>query len=268
MENRGEILIYQTEDKQTEIEVRMDTETVWLSLNQISDLLDRDKSVVSRHIYNIFKDGELPKDSTVAKYATVQIEGNRSITREIEYYNLDVVISVGFRVKSKRGTQFRIWANEIIKEYLTSGYALNKRLLKQKTDKLKELNNLVKLLSGIAQSNIIKSDAPHKSNNLHNYMPFNMLIYKYSKNMNYKHFINLINYIYGDEIIIDNETFFNKIYNGDYFHHIIIFSITTILVIIYYTLIPYSINLSYIVLTGETNNLFDLIYRNATFKYI
>jgi prophage maintenance system killer protein len=175
MENRGEILIYQTEDKQTEIEVRMDTDTVWLSLNQISELFDRNKSVVSRHIYNIFKEGELPIDSTVAKYATVQTEGNRIITREIEYFNLDVVISVGYRVKSKRGTQFRIWANKIIKEYLTTGYILNNRLLKIKSEKLNEINNLVKLISGIAQSNSIKSD--EKSS-------FLLLLEKYSEALN------------------------------------------------------------------------------------
>lgn len=109
MEMKGEIIIYQTPDNQTQIEVRLEEETVWLSLNQISDLFQRDKSVVSRHIRNIFSEGELEKNSTVAKYATVQNEGGRIISRDIEFYNLDVIISVGYRVKSILGTQFRIF---------------------------------------------------------------------------------------------------------------------------------------------------------------
>ena len=105
--NNSEIIIYQTEDGQTKIEVTMEEDTVWLSQTQMCELFQRDKSVISRHINNIFKEGELKRDSTVAKNATVQIEGNRSVQREVEYYNLDVIISVGYRVKSHQGTKFR-----------------------------------------------------------------------------------------------------------------------------------------------------------------
>ena len=98
--NKGEIVIYQTEDGQTSLEVKLIEETVWLNLNQMAELFKRDKSVISRHISNIFKTGELSKEATVAKYATVQMEGGRRITRNIEHYNLDVMISVGYRVNS------------------------------------------------------------------------------------------------------------------------------------------------------------------------
>lgn len=126
----SQILLYQTEDGHTRIEVQFKGETVWLSLNQMADLFQRDKSVISKHIRNVFDEGELTPDSTVAKYATVQTEGNRSVTREIEFYNLDVIISVGYRVKSHRGTQFRIWATQQLKEYIIKGFALDDRRLK------------------------------------------------------------------------------------------------------------------------------------------
>ena len=110
MEKMNEIVVYQPNEI-LNLEVHVEKESVRLSLNQMAILFDRDKSVVSRHISNIFKEKELAKDSTVAKYATVQTENGRTIVRQIEYYNLDVIISVGYRVKSQRGTQFRIWAN-------------------------------------------------------------------------------------------------------------------------------------------------------------
>ena len=127
MNTDGEIILYQSDDA-TEIEVRIEDETVWLTLNQMSSLFDRDKSVVSRHIRNVFDEGELDKNSTVAKNATVQVEGGKEVLRQIEYFNLDVIISVGYRVKSKRGTQFRIWAGRILKDYLMRGYAVNQRI--------------------------------------------------------------------------------------------------------------------------------------------
>ncbi len=136
MENVNEIVVYQP-DEIVNLEVRVENESVWLTLNQIALLFDRDKSVISRHIGNIYKEKELAKDLTVAKIATVQIENGRSVVRQIEYYNLDIIISVGYRVKSQRGTQFRIWANQILKEYLLKGYAVNLRLdqLEQRMDK-------------------------------------------------------------------------------------------------------------------------------------
>lgn len=132
MDTHGEMIIYQTEDGLTKIDVNMQDETVWLSLEQMSDLFQRDKSTISRHIKNIFDEGELVRTSTVAKFATVQNEGNRQVERAIEYYNLDVIISVGYRVKSQRGVQFRIWATTILKEYIKKGFAMD-------DDRLKEL---------------------------------------------------------------------------------------------------------------------------------
>lgn len=124
------MVIYQTEDGSTKIDVNMQNETVWLSLEQMSELFQRDKSTISRHIKNIYTEGELVKDSTVANFATVQNEGDRRVERNIEYYNLDVIISVGYRVKSIRGTQFRIWATSIIKEYMIKGFAMDDERLK------------------------------------------------------------------------------------------------------------------------------------------
>ncbi len=124
MNNQNEIVIYQA-DESFQMEVRLEDETVWLTLNQLSNLFDRDKSVVSRHIRNIFKENELNRVSVVAKNATTAADGK---VYQVEYYNLDVIISVGYRVKSQRGTQFRIWANKILKDYLLKGYAVNQRL--------------------------------------------------------------------------------------------------------------------------------------------
>lgn len=129
--NSSNIIMYTTKDGLTKIEVTFDEDTVWLSLEQMAELFQRDKSTISRHIKNIFSEGELRHDSTVAKYATVQMEGNRSVSRDIEYYNLDVIISVGYRVKSLRGTQFRIWASSILKEYMQKGFALDDDRLKR-----------------------------------------------------------------------------------------------------------------------------------------
>ena len=121
----SQIILYQTEDGETQIQVTMQDETVWLTQKEMAELFQRDKSVISRHINNVFNEGELDRESTVANIATVQQEGNRTITREVEYYNLDVIISVGYRVKSHRGTQFRIWATGTLREYLVKGFVMN-----------------------------------------------------------------------------------------------------------------------------------------------
>ena len=143
---KSEIKIYNTPEGKISIEVKLEKDTVWLSLNQITELFGRDKSVISRHIRNIYKEEELVRDSTVAKIATVQKEGNREIVRNIEYFNLDVIISVGYRIKSKRGTQFRIWANQIIKDYLIKGYAINQQRLQKQAEQLNELKETIKIL--------------------------------------------------------------------------------------------------------------------------
>jgi len=126
----SEIILYRTEDGHTRIEVKFKGETAWLSLNQMAELFQRDKSVISKHIRNVFAEGELTEDSTVAKFATVEKEGSREVSREIEFYNLEVIISVGYRVKSHRGTQFRIWATERLREYIIKGFTLDDQRLK------------------------------------------------------------------------------------------------------------------------------------------
>ena len=128
--NHGEMIVYQSADGQTHIDVRFENETVWLSIDQMAELFERDKSTISRHIKNVFSEGELEQDGTVAKITTVQTEGSRQVERLIEYYNLDVIISVGYRVKSLRGTQFRQWATARLKEYMVKGFALDDERLK------------------------------------------------------------------------------------------------------------------------------------------
>ena len=123
--NNDNMLIYQSEDGKIKIDVRFERETVWLSLDQMATLFGRDKSTISRHVKNVFEEGELSPKATVANFATVQLEGNREVSRNIDYYNLDVIISVGYRVKSQQGTQFRIWATQRLKEYIIKGFALN-----------------------------------------------------------------------------------------------------------------------------------------------
>ncbi len=127
-EERSDLLIYQTEDGKTRVEVRLRGGTVWLSLGQMTDLFQRDKSVISRHIGNIFKEGELARPAVVAKFATTATDGK---SYQVEYFNLDVIISVGYRVKSHRGTQFRIWATQRLREYIVKGFALDDERLKQ-----------------------------------------------------------------------------------------------------------------------------------------
>ena len=124
---KNEIIIYQSEDFSTSVEVRLEEETVWLTQVQIVELFNSSKANISEHIKNIFSSNELDELSTVRKIRTVQKEGNRNVSRELIHYNLDVIISVGYRVNSKRGTQFRIWANKVLKNYLLKGYAINNR---------------------------------------------------------------------------------------------------------------------------------------------
>ncbi len=154
MENL-KVEIYQSEDGRTEIDVRLKEDSVWLNLNQMSELFQRDKSVISRHIRNIFKEQELIKSSVVAKNATTASDGK---LYDVDYYNLDVIISVGYRVKSLAGTQFRIWANSILKEYLINGYSINKNRLEQQTEQLKELQKSVKLLGDVLKYKALSND--------------------------------------------------------------------------------------------------------------
>lgn len=148
MDNRGEIVIYQTKDGKTSIDVKLENETVWLNQAQMAELFQTDRTSIVKHVNNIYKSEELEKDSTCAKIAQVQMEGNRTIKRHIIYYNLDMIISVGYRVNSMRGTQFRIWANKVLKDYLIKGYAINQQA---KAVQLEDLKSTVRLLSNVIE---------------------------------------------------------------------------------------------------------------------
>lgn len=148
-DKENEIILYQP-DSTLSLDVRVENETVWLNRNQIALLFDRDVKTIGKHINNALKE-ELDGISTIANFATVQIEGNRRVTRNIEYYNLDVILSVGYRVKSKRGIQFRQWANKVLKEYLLKGYSVNQRLLYMESridHRLSEHDQQIRELSG------------------------------------------------------------------------------------------------------------------------
>ena len=129
--DKGQFLLYQTPDGESQIEVKLQDDTVWLSLDQMAELFQRNKSTISRHIKNILEDGELEANATIANFATVQNEGSRNVERNITFYNLDMIISVGYRVHSYRGVQFRIWATKVLKEYIVKGFAMNDDLLKR-----------------------------------------------------------------------------------------------------------------------------------------
>ncbi len=144
---KNKINIYTTPEGKANIEVQFEGETLWLSLNQMASLFEKDKSVISRHLSNIYKEGELDKSATVAKNATVQNEAERQVKRKIEYYNLDAIISVGYRVNSKRGTQFRQWATQRLKEYLIEGVSINEKRLEQQNKTLQTLHDGIRIIS-------------------------------------------------------------------------------------------------------------------------
>ena len=135
----NEIVIYQSEDGKTQLDVKLEGETVWLTQSQMSELFQTDRTVINRHIRNIYKSGELEEEATCAKNAQVRIEGSRTVSRSIPYYNLDMIISVGYRVNSIRGVRFRQWANSVLKQYLIKGYAVNERIRKQQISELRQL---------------------------------------------------------------------------------------------------------------------------------
>jgi prophage maintenance system killer protein len=142
----GEIIIYQSEDGQAKLDVRLERETIWLNLVQMAALFSRDKSVISRHLNNVFKSQELLRDSVVAKNATTASDGK---TYMVDYYNLDAIISIGYRVNSKRGTEFRIWATGVLKDHIIKGYTVNEKLLRDENARLKKLQETVDLLGRI-----------------------------------------------------------------------------------------------------------------------
>ena len=149
------IIIYQAEDGQTQIDVRLENETVWLTQAQMAELFETDRTSIVRHINNIYRVNELDREATCAKIAQVQIEGKRTVKRNIPYFNLDMIISVGYRVNSMRGVKFRQWANRILKEYLMKGYAINERIRK---DQIGELRQLVGMLGRTIQNQPLLSN--------------------------------------------------------------------------------------------------------------
>ena len=154
---RSQIEIYQNKDNKTEIEVQFDNETFWLSLNQIAELFGRDKSVISRHLKNIFAESELEKNQVVAFFATTASDAK---IYQVEYFNLDAIISVGYRVNSKQGTRFRIWATERLKNYLVKGFAVNEKRVKEYQENLIELRKTIKLIQDSVE---LKSLSSHES---------------------------------------------------------------------------------------------------------
>ena len=144
----NEIVIYQSEDGKTQLDVKLEGETVWLTQAQMSELFQTDRTVINRHIRNIYKSGALEEEATCAKNAQVRMEGSRKVSRSIPYYNLDMIISVGYRVNSIRGVRFRQWANNVLTQYLIKGYAVNERIRKQQ---LSELRQLVQVLGRTLQ---------------------------------------------------------------------------------------------------------------------
>lgn len=158
MESTGEIVMYQTADGKMSIDVKLENETVWLSQAQIVKLFGSSKANISEHITAIYKSRELEKRETVRNFRTVQEEGKRLVNRNLECYNLDVIISVGYRVNSKRGIQFRIWANKILKDYLIKGYAVNEQRLRERSQQLEELKQTVKLLGNVVGNHELTSE--------------------------------------------------------------------------------------------------------------
>ena len=152
---KNQIVIYQTEDGQTQIEVRLENETVWLTQSQMAELFQTDRTSIVRHINNIYKVEELDREATCAKIAQVQTEGQRRVSRNIPYFNLDMIISVGYRVNSKRGVKFRQWANRILKDYLIKGYVVNEKI---RRNQIGELRQLVGMLGRTIQNQPLLSN--------------------------------------------------------------------------------------------------------------
>jgi hypothetical protein len=145
MPEKNEIIIYTTPDGKETFEVNLKKDTVWLSQKQMADLFEKNADTIGLHIKNIFSTKELDEKSTTEEYSVVQMEGNRKVKRKIKFYNLDMIISIGYRVNSKRGTQFRIWTTNVLKEHLIKGYTINEKRLREDRAKLKEFQKTVSL---------------------------------------------------------------------------------------------------------------------------
>lgn len=154
----GEIVIYEAPDGQTQIDVKLAQDTIWLTQRQIAELLGTEVPAISKHISNILETNELDQSSTISKMEIVQTEGKRKVKREVEHYSLDMIISIGYRVNSKRGTRFRIWANKILKDYLIKGYSINERKLQDERLQFEELKKTVRLLSNVLEHQPLNSN--------------------------------------------------------------------------------------------------------------
>jgi hypothetical protein len=154
----NEIEIYKSKEGETQIEVTFEDDTVWLTQKQLSVLFSKNVMTINEHIHNIYRENEVDKKSTIRKSLIVQKEGKREIKREVESYNLDVIISVGYRVKSKQGTEFRQWATQRLKDYLIKGYAINEQKLKKTQNKLSNLKQSIKLLENVVSRKTLSTD--------------------------------------------------------------------------------------------------------------
>ena len=155
---KSEIKIYKTPDGKTSIEVKLEKDTVWLSQKQMAELFDKDTDTIGLHLRNIYNSGELEEKSTTEKYSVVRKEGNRTVKRQIKFYNLDAIISVGYRVNSKRGVLFRKWATQLLKDYLIKGYAINQQRLQKQVEQLNELKETIKILGSALEYKELSSD--------------------------------------------------------------------------------------------------------------
>jgi prophage maintenance system killer protein len=157
-EGKGEIIIYQEQDGSPHIEVTLDGETLWLSQRLMADLFEKDSNTIGAHIKNIYEEAELKEETTTTTFTILQQEGKRKINRNVKFYNLDVILSVGYRVSSKRGTAFRKWANHVLKDYLIKGYAHNEKLLREKQAQLDSLKQAVALITNVSGSQALSGD--------------------------------------------------------------------------------------------------------------
>lgn len=179
--NKGEIVIYQTPKKEVKLDVRLEEETVWLTQKQMAILFEKGVPTINEHIKNIYKEKELDENSTIRKFRIVQTEGGRQVERDIEFYNLDVIISVGYRVKSYRGTQFRIWATKTLKDHLVKGYTINEKLLWEAREKFKELQTAITFLQEKSKKELLSGQASEILNLLSNYAKTLTLLEEYDK---------------------------------------------------------------------------------------
>jgi death-on-curing family protein len=180
--NKGEIIIYKTAKNEVDLKVRLEKETILLTQQQVGKLFDVQKAAISKHVNNIFKSAELDKKSTVSILETVQTEGKREIIRKIEYYNLDLVLSIGYRVNTKRATEFRVWASKILKQYLIKGYAINEKRILDAKEKFNQLQETIYFLQSKAKHQLLSGQEKEILNLLADYAKTLTLLDKYDKN--------------------------------------------------------------------------------------